>query len=127
MTPPDQPCRRHRLWVLAVAVLMSGCKAHFAQLASTCHHCDYRFSYCTPNPCNACVPVMELPCYGYTATFWGVWPEGCSYLPHESNELRIRPENLTTPEPGASQIPVPIQSGSSFPDSGRGSFDVPGG
>jgi hypothetical protein len=65
-------------WCLVIVVVMlGGCAVDSARPGTVCGHCDYRFSYQTPNPCDPCVGVVELPCFGYTPTTWHPWPEGC--------------------------------------------------
>jgi hypothetical protein len=66
-------------WFLVVAVgMLCGCAVDSARPGTVCGHCDYRFSHQTPNPCDPCVRVVELPCFGYTPTTWHPWPEGCA-------------------------------------------------
>jgi hypothetical protein len=108
---------------IIATTLLSGCAADSARPGTVCGHCDYRFSYQTPNPCDPCVQGVELPCYGHTPTSWQVWPECCNN-PLQEPVLRERlPEDV--PIPGTAPPPIPANENPDepTPKSGRRNFN----
>lgn len=120
MTLLDGFCCLRRLWLLVPGmVLLCGCATDSARPGTVCGHCDYRFSYQTPNPCDPCVRVVELPCFGYTPTSWQLWPEGCAYSPYQPAPQELPIEAVPLPE---TMPPTPLpsaQDASRHPDSVR--------
>jgi len=96
-----------QLSLLLTLGALSGCAANTARPGEVCGHCDYRFSHYTPNPCDPCVPEIELPGYGHTPTSWQVWPE-VAIQPHVGSPPPATPmEVFPPPSSLPPQIPVP--------------------
>jgi hypothetical protein len=100
-----------------VALTFCGCATEEALPGSYCGHCDYRFAHGpVPNPCDPCVPWLELPCYGHTPTTWQVWAAECHALPG-AHPLPVelvpqtpQPEDLPPgPPPKTSSIEFPAE------------------
>ena len=102
-------CHRlpHLLSLLVAAALLSGCATDSARPGTVCGHCDYRFSYVTPNPCDPCVPELVLPGYGHTPTSWHVWSEGVVYSHVEPTPKALPMEDV--PPPDARPVEPPTE------------------
>ena len=101
-------CHRLQLLSLLIAAgLLAGCATDSARPGTVCGHCDYRFSYVTPNPCDQCVPEIVLPGYGHTPTTWQVWSEEAVYS-HAEPTLETRPVE-DVPPPDAVPMQPPSQ------------------
>ena len=89
----------------ATDAVEAGCATNSARPGTVCGHCDYRFSYVTPNPCDSCVPELVLPGYGHTPTSWQVWSEGIVHS-HVEPIMETRPlEDVPRPDAGPVQPP----------------------
>jgi hypothetical protein len=96
-----------------IALLCAGCAADSAKPGTHCGHCDYRFSYQTPNPCDCNVCGVELPYFGHTPTVWQPWPEHCVIHPPVETLPTVMPDQaapLTAP-PTLPAEPVDPMSG----------------
>jgi hypothetical protein len=102
-------CHRlpHLLSLVVAAGLLAGCATDSARPGTVCGHCDYRFSYLTPNPCDPCVPELVLPGYGHTPTSWQVWPETIVHTHVEPGPQALPLENIPPPQIGAPPVPMP--------------------
>jgi hypothetical protein len=113
--------------IVIAACFLAGCATDSARPGTVCGHCDYRFSYVTPNPCDACVPEIVLPGYGHTPTSWQVWSEEAVYS-HVEPTLESRPlEDVPVPEirpveppshpmpPTSGMLPPPDITGEALP------------
>ncbi len=113
---------------LLFGLMCVGCKAPtVADSGSHCGQCDYKFANQTPNPCDLCVPYVELPCYGFTPTCWRMFPDECCACPPVEQPLHSpgpgsngpghpdpgpRPEELIVPpmvKPASYERRVPSQ------------------
>ena len=106
---------RHSLPLLVSLVvatsLLAGCATDSARPGTVCGHCDYRFSYVTPNPCDSCVPELVLPGYGHTPTSWQVWPETIVHGDTEGGPPALPLEIVPAPDSGDPPIPLPRVDG----------------
>ena len=101
--------------LVAATILLAGCTMDSARPGTVCGHCDYRFSYQTPNPCDPCVSTIELPCFGYTPTTWHPWPECCAHTPLPPIEEEPSPEDVPLPDMAPPPTPLPsVQTGRAF-------------
>ena len=87
------------VWIVGLC----GCRADSAHPGTHCGHCDYRFSYQTPNPCDHCTTGLELPCFGYTPTVWRPSAQDCNS--HHFIES-VQPVELPAQLPARS-VPTP--------------------
>jgi hypothetical protein len=129
MIASDESRPKRSLLVLALIVCSSGCVADSARPGTVCDHCDYRFAYQTPNPCDRCVRGVELPCYGHTPTCWQTWPAECTNCPVVEVFPGVKPiEEIAPPvaPPEAPPALPPTQPASEISTSLRLRFDRAG-